>query len=67
MVAKDIGEWYRVVIWHEKPETLANKVIVTGTTKKCKFIPNMEANAMVGEVPVEADNPREGITIKQRV
>ena len=66
MVARDIGEYYRVVIWHEKSDTVANAVTVTGTTKDCRFMPHKDVGAMIGYVPVEADNAKKGIFIKQQ-
>ena len=47
MVARDIGEYYRVVIWHEKPDAVANVVTVTGTTKNCRFIPRRDVGVTV--------------------
>ena len=66
MVARDIGRSYLVVIWHEKPETVANEVTVCGTTKKCDFSPHMDVRATVGHVPVEAENTEKAIYIEQR-
>ena len=67
MVARDIGEYYRVVIWHEKPDTVANVVTVTGTTMNCRFTPRRDVGATVGYVPVEADDAARGILIEQQV
>ena len=66
MVARDIGESYRVVIWHDKPDTASNVVTVTGTTKDCHFTPHKDVGATVGYVPVEADDPERGIFIEQQ-
>ena len=66
MVARDIGEYYRVVIWHEKPDTVSNLVTVTGTTKDCRFTAQKDVGAMVGYVPVEADDAKKGIFIEQQ-
>ena len=66
MVARDIGRWYYVVIWHENPDTVANEVTVRGTTEECKFSPHMDVRATVGRVPVEAENLEKAIYIEQR-
>ena len=65
-MARDIGEYYRVVIWHENPDTVANVVTVEGTTKDCRFTPHRDVGAMVGYVPVEADDAKSGIFIEQQ-
>lgn len=66
-VLQDIGSTYRIVIWHEDPDSFAREVTVTGTSKHCPFSANMDLKAMVGTVPVEADDPKTGIYIEQGI
>lgn len=66
-VLRDIGDTYRIVIWHENLNSVANEVIVTGTQECCLFSPDMGLKVVVGKVPVEADDPETGICIEQRI
>ena len=66
-VKRDIGDTYRIVIRHDNPDSIDNKVMVTGTEKHCHFSLNKDLKAMIGKVAVEPNNPKKRICIEQRL
>ena len=64
-VKRDIGDFFRVVLWHEKAETVRGEVKVTGTTR-FDIQRDTDVKAVVVQVAVEADD-EEGICIEQGV
>lgn len=46
---------------------MGNEVNVTGGTMERHFLAHQELGATVGYVPVEADDPDEGVVIEQLV
>ena len=63
-VERDIGPWYRVVLWQEKAEAAEAKVDVTGT-KVYEVTRDKNLGAVVVKISIEADDANMGICIEQ--
>ena len=65
-VKRDIGEWYRVILWQEDVDYLHGEVTVQGSVKH-RVQQDMKAKAIIIEVSVEADDEENGVCIVQSV
>ena len=66
-VKRDLGELYRVVLWHEKPETVRGEITFKGT-KDHKILQQDESiKAVVLQVAIEADKEQAGISIERQI
>ena len=65
-VKRDLGNHYRVVLWHEKPETVNGEISIQGTQDHKILQRDESTRAVVLQVAVEADNEQAGITIEQQ-
>ena len=66
-VERDLGKYYRVVLWHEKPESVNGKITVTGTLDYKVLQRDESIKAVMLQIAVEADNQQAGISIEQQV
>ena len=65
-VKRDLGEYYHVVLWHEKPETVSGEITFQGTQDHKILLGDESIKAVVFQVAVEADNEQAGISIEQQ-
>ena len=66
-VKRDLGEYYYVVLWHEKPKAVQGEITYTGT-QHCEILQRDESiKAVVLEVATEADDKEAGITVEQQI
>lgn len=65
-VKRDIGEWYRVILWQEDVNYLQGQVTVEGSEKH-SVQQDVKAKAVIVEVAVEADDKENGVIIVHSV
>ena len=66
-VKRDLGKYYRIVLWHEQPETVSGKITFKGTQDYKILQRDENIKAVVLQVAVEADNEQAGISIEQQI